>query len=96
VPNRITEIIWLDPVVAKLAWKHAVLPNEVEEVLKGRCRIFRWESGTVEGEDLYNALGETKAGRRLSVFFVRKAVSKALIVTAREMNQRERKRHEKK
>lgn len=93
--GRITAIVWLDAVVEKLAWKHAVLPGEVEEVLKGRCRIFRWEGGTVEGEDLYNALGGTKAGRRLSVF-VRKVGNRALIVSARDMNLRERRRYEKK
>lgn len=80
----------------KLAWKHSVLPHEVEEVLSGKCRIFKRESGDIEGEDLYNALGRTKAGRYLSVFFVKKLDNKALIVTARDMNRRERRRYEKK
>ncbi len=72
------------------------MPSEVEEVLTGRCRIFKRESGNVEGEDLYNALGKTKSGRYLSVFFIRKLGNKALIVTARGMNKRERGRYEKK
>lgn len=38
-----------------------LLPKEVEEVLSGNFRIFRRESGKIEGEDLYNALGITKA-----------------------------------
>jgi len=92
----IDDIIWLDAVVEKLAWKHNVLPLEVEEVLTGRCRIFKRESGKIEGEDLYNALGRTKAGRYLSVFFIKKLDRKALIITARDMNKRERKRYEKK
>ena len=92
----IDDIIWLDGVVEKLAWKHNVLPLEVEEVLTGRCRIFKRESGKIEGEDLYNALGRTKAGRYLSVFFIRKLSRKALIITARDMSKRERKRYEKK
>jgi uncharacterized DUF497 family protein len=65
----INDIIWLDTVIEKLAWKHGVLPHEVEEVLSGRCRLFKRESGKVEGEDLYNALGRTEAGRYLSIFF---------------------------
>lgn len=89
-------IIWLDDVVDKLAWKHAVLPREIEEVLTGRSRIFRAESGKVEGEDLYNALGRTEAGRHLSVFFINKLGHRALIITARDMNKRERRRYEEK
>ena len=72
------------------------MPSEVEEVLAGRCRIFKRESGNVEGEDLYNTLGKTKIGRYLSVFFIRKLGNKALIVTARDMNKRERGRYGKK
>ena len=86
----IEDIIWLDRIVEKLAWKHNVLPSEVEEVLSGGCRIFRKEKGKVEGEHLYNALGRTESGRYLSVFFIRKLGNKALIVTARVMNRRER------
>jgi hypothetical protein len=44
----------------------------------------------------YNALGRTESGRYLSVFFIRKLGNKALIITARDMNTRERKRYEKK
>lgn len=92
----INDIIWLDSIVEKLAWKHRVLPYEVEEVLSGKCRIFKKESGNIEGEDLYNALGKTESGRYLSVFFIKKLNDKALIITAREMNRRERRRYEKK
>lgn len=92
----IDDIIWLDTVVEKLAWKHGVLPHEVEEVLSGGSRIFKRESGKVEGEDLYNALGKTEEGRYLSIFFIKKLGNKALILTARDMNQRERRRYEKK
>lgn len=92
----IDDIIWFDTIVEKLAWKHAVLPREVEEVLSGKCRIFKKESGDIEGEDLYNALGTTGSGRYLSVFFIKKLNRKALIITARDMNQRERRRYEKK
>jgi len=90
------DIIWLDAIVEKLAWKHQVLPNEVEEVLAGKCRIFKKETGKVDGEHLYNALGKTRSGRYLSIFFIRKLNHKALIITARDMNRNERKRYEKK
>ncbi len=92
----INDIIWYDSIVEKLAWKHRVLPHEVEEVLSGQCRIFKRESGNVEGEDLYNAIGKTEGGRYLSVFFIKKLNNKVLIITARDMNSRERGRYEKK
>ena len=92
----IDDIIWFDRIVEKLAWKHNVLPSEVEEVLSGDCKIFRKEKGKVEGEHLYNALGKTIAGRFLSVFFIRKLGNKALVITARDMNKRERKSYGKK
>ena len=92
----IDDIIWFDRIVEKLAWKHNVLPSEVEEVLSGDCKIFRKEKGKVEGEHLYNALGKTEAGRFLAVFFIRKLGDKALVITARDMNKSERKRYGKK
>ena len=92
----IEDIIWFERIIDKLAWKHNVLPSEVEEVLVGDCKIFRKEKGKVEGEHLYNALGKTEAGRFLSVFFIRKLGNKALIITARDMNISERKRYGKK
>jgi len=92
----IDDIIWLDNIVDKLAWKLQVLTSEVEDVLTGNCRVFRKEIGKVEGEHLYNALGRTQGGKHLSVFFIRKLSNKALIVTARDMNKAERKRYEKK
>ena len=92
----ISDIIWFNRIAEKLAWKHNVLPSEVEEVLRGDCKIFRKEKGKVEGENLYNALGKTEAGRFLSIFFIRKLGNKALIITARDMNKNERKRYEKK
>lgn len=92
----IDDIIWLERIVEKLAWKHNVLTSDVGEVLSGNCRIFKKEKGRVEGEHLYNALGRTKGGRYLSIFFIKKLDNKALIVTARDMNRNERKRYEKK
>jgi len=92
----INDIIWLDSIVEKIAWKHGILPHEVEEVLSVNFRLFKRESGNIEGEDLYNALGKTEAGRYLSVFFIKKLNNKALIITARDMNDRERRRYEKK
>lgn len=93
---RIREIIWLPEIIEKLGQKHHVVPYEVREALNNKLRIFFRETGYVEGEHLYEALGRTNAGRYLAVFFIRKPTGKALIISAREMNQTERRRYGKK
>ncbi|HZF40838.1 MAG TPA: BrnT family toxin [Blastocatellia bacterium] len=93
---KITGVIWLRSVVDKLAWKHNVMTDEVEEVFNGSPRYRFIEKGDVKGEDLYTALGQTEAGRYLIVYFVRKSSGEALIISAREMTKNERKRYEKK
>jgi len=91
------EIIWFDDIVDKLAWKHHVVPAEVEDVLVSRTTLhLHNQKGKIEGEDVYNALGKTEAGRYLSVFYIRKLGTRALIITARDMNQMERRRYGKK
>jgi len=49
-----------------------------------------------QGEDVYAAMGRTKAGRYLVVFFVHKADQRILILTARDMTVAERRRYGKK
>ncbi|MFQ5603731.1 MAG: BrnT family toxin [bacterium] len=85
------EIIWLHYVVEKLAWKHRVVPSEVEKILASRStRHFRNQKGKIDGEDVYNALGRTQEGRYLSVFYIRKHGHRALIISARNMNKVEK------
>lgn len=55
---------------------------------------FRFhERGHVQGEDLYAAYGRTDAGRYVTVFFLHKSDGEALIVTARDMDPKERERY---
>ena len=93
---KLTGIVWLREVVDKLAWKHNVTTDEVEEVLKGRSRFRFIEKGDVEGEHLYAAMGQTEAGRYIVTYFVRKLTGEALIVSARDMTDKEKKSYEKK
>lgn len=91
---KFEEVVWLDAIVDKLAWKHQVLPSEVEQVLQSKfTRHFRNQKGKIEGEDIYNALGKTQTGRYLSVFYIKKLGNRALIISARDMQWRERKRY---
>jgi uncharacterized protein len=89
----IDEFIWLPDIVDKLAYKHNISPEEVEEVFLNRPRFFFMEKGRVAGEDLYMALGQTDAGRYLSLFFIRKVGELALIISARDMDAKERRRY---
>jgi uncharacterized DUF497 family protein len=55
------------------------------------------QRGERAGEDVYMALGQTNAGRYLTVLFIyKKKAKEALILSARDMAKKERKRYEKK
>ena len=68
---RIEGIVWLDAIVDKLAVKHGVEIEEVEQVFNNAPRFRFVESGHHEGEDVYLAAGQTDGGRYLSVLFIR-------------------------
>jgi uncharacterized DUF497 family protein len=93
---RLTGIIWLRDVVDKLLGKHNVTTDEVEDVFSHSPRWRFIETGDVEGEDLYTALGQTAAGRYLIVYFVHKRTGEALVISARDMTPNERKSYAKK
>src|ERR687884_1638409 len=88
---NIDGIIWLRSVVDKLVIKHHVETDEVEEVLIGEPNFRFVEKGEREGEDVYLALGQTEAGRYLTVLFIHKKSKEALILSARDMAEKERK-----
>jgi len=52
------------------------------------------ESGHRPGEDVYAALGQTDAGRYLIAFFIHKPGHLALILSARDMDGKERRKYE--
>ena len=49
-----------------------------------------------KGEDVYSALGQSNAGRYIVVIFIYKFKNLALILSARDMDKKERKQYEKK
>ncbi|UZQ54113.1 hypothetical protein OOK60_16740 [Trichothermofontia sichuanensis B231] len=56
---RIEEIIWLDIIIEKLAVKHWVEPDEVEEVLRNQPKFRFLEKGDHKEKDVYLALEKT-------------------------------------
>lgn len=91
---RIDRIIWYHQVVEKLWEKHGVDLHEAEEALWNRGRVRRVKRGHVKGEDVYLALGQTDAGRYLSVFFIYKKSQEAIVISARDMDAGERREYE--
>jgi len=69
---KIDGFIWQGKIVNKLKWKHNLTTDEVEEIFQGKPKFLKKENGKAEGEDLYNALGQTESGRYLTVFFIYK------------------------
>ena len=87
---QIDDVIWLDDIVEKIATKHGIETGEVEEVLLAGPEFRRGGKGKRKGEDLYYALGQTQAGRYIFIVFIRKRANRALVLTAREMSDREK------
>lgn len=88
---KIVGLIWLEEIVEKLDVKHQVVPEEVEQIFRTQPRIRRMNKGHYRGEDVYRALGRTDAGRYLVVFFIHKMTNEALVLSARDMDDKERK-----
>jgi hypothetical protein len=91
------DFIWLPEIVEKLQDKHGVEPEEVEEVFTGRPRYFRGPKGRRRrGENVYFALGPTLGNRYLFVVYIKKRDGRALILSARDMTSKERRRYQRK
>ena len=93
---KIEGVIWLSNIVDKLSVKHAVETYEVEEIFLGNPKFRFVEKGDREDEDVYMALGQTDGGRYLIVLFIYKKTKEALILSARDMAQKERKLYDRK
>jgi len=93
---EITEFIWLDEIVEKIESKHHVRQTEVEDVLGGSPKFRKMLKGRSHGEHIYRALGRTTGGRYLTVIFIYKRTGQALILSARDMDAKERRSYGKK
>jgi uncharacterized DUF497 family protein len=73
---KIEDIIWHENIVNKLASKHNVEIEEVEEVFDDSPMYHFTVNGNREGENVYTLLGQTDAGRYLTVIFIHKKKKK--------------------
>ena len=90
---KIDEIIWLSQFVEKLTQKHDVTTTEVEEVFANQPHFRFVNTGSRAGENIYSAMGQTDAGRYLIVYFISKPYRRALIISARDMDKKERRQY---
>ncbi len=89
---QLESIVCPEHIEEKLESKHNVACREARQVLFNQPRIRFAEKGHTEGDDVYAAFGQTFGGRYLSVFFIYKAETKAaIIISARDMSDKERK-----
>lgn len=86
----IRQIIWKDQFVEKLATKHGVSVEEVEQLLNSQPHIRKAGRGNVKGENVYAAFGRTEEGRHLVVFYIKKLDGSLLPISARDMDDGER------
>ncbi len=88
---KIVGMIWLDEIEDKIETKHGVAREEVEEVFFiGKPKIKKMRKGHFRNEHVYRALGQTEDGRYVAVFFIYKTNQKALVLSARDMDDKER------
>ncbi len=93
---KINGIIWYEKIIEKLERKHNVQQDEVREVFTS-SPMFRYvEKGLQPNENVYAGLGQTNGGRYIIIFFIYKTNKHALIMSARDMTQSERKKYEQK
>jgi len=70
---KIEGFIWLEDIIDKLARKHQVTTNEVEELFDNNPHFrFIAKGRKRRDENLYAAYSRTDAGRYLTAFFIQK------------------------
>ncbi len=88
---NITYIVCPTAIEEKLDSKHRLTLYEARQVLLNQPRIRFAEKGHVEGNDVYAAFGQSLGGRYIAIFFVYKPeTTTAIIISARDMNAKER------
>ena len=87
----ISQIIWKDQFVEKLETKHGVSVTEAEDIFGSQPHLRKVSKGKVKGENVYAPFGQTVGGRYLVIFYIRKLTGAILPISARDMDDGERK-----
>lgn len=93
--GRIAGFEWDDGNRKKNADKHDVSPAEAENLFFNDPLIIADDKKPSRSEQRFNALGQTAQGRLLHVtFMLRQAETLIRVISARDMNRKERKVYE--
>ena len=87
---KIIKLIWQNNIVAKIQKKHNVALTEVEEFFQNKPKFRRGPKGNHIKENIYYAFGRSNANRLLFVVFVFKKNNEALILSVRDMDNKEK------
>jgi len=90
---KCTGFEWDEHNAGKNWQKHRITPSECEEIFFNRPLVVADDVRHSEKEDRFYALGHTDARRMLFVVFVVRR-NRIRVISARDMNRRERKAHE--
>ena len=89
---QIESVVCPEHIEEKLESKHNVTCREARQVFFNYPRFRFAEKGHSGGEDVYVVFAQTFGGRYLSVFFIYKPRTKtAVVISARDMSDKERK-----
>jgi len=92
--DEVTGFDWDEGNSLKNWKKHQVKQTEAEEVFGNQPRLIFEDINHSVGEKRYLALGKTRFGRKIALFFTFRT-SKIRVISARDMNKKERIRYEK-
>ena len=93
--SRITGFDWDIGNARKSEAKHGVSQLETEQVFMGERVLITEDIAHIGAESRFQALGETADGRRLHVSFtLRRDGTLIRVISARDMNRKERARYE--
>ncbi|MEW6096267.1 MAG: BrnT family toxin [bacterium] len=93
---KITRVICDNDIVEKINREHHVNQYEVEEVFVNQPKFRRGPKDLSHKDIRYYALGQTNSGRYLFIVFSYKGKGQAKIITAREMEAKERRLYKRK
>jgi len=93
---RIEGFDWDEGNLRKSAEKHGVNPAEAEEVFQYEPLMIVQDAKHSDAEPRFQALGRSSSGRRLHVTFtLRRNETLIRVISARDMNRKERRIYEK-
>jgi uncharacterized DUF497 family protein len=70
--------------------RHGVSQSEAEQPFFSSPLLLLRNTRLIQGEPRFHALGKTEAGRLIHITFTTRAEGKIRIISARDMNRRER------